>query len=168
MTDILYRYEDAMINTMSSFSEHPVNPISELEVFIGYLMNKTGVPTNRQRDQSIKLRDEFERIAAWTTKMMRRDHNRPLTGYEKEFDSLELCLACVHIGLKEDNDAGAGPARREEYTGLSSFRVVAACALLGELDYYEKKMNNGRDAEWGGIMAAVEEIEVRCAPNGFS
>ena len=69
---------------------------------------------------------------------MRRDHSQPLTGYEKEFDSLELCLACVHVGCKKDQ--GAGRRKRDEYAELMSFRIVAACALLGELDYYEKVM----------------------------
>lgn len=130
-----------MVNMMNSFSEHPINPITELEVFVGYLINKAGVQTARQRDQSIKLKDEFERIAAWITKMMRRDHSKPLTGYEQEFDSLALCLACVHVGCKGGRVAGR--RRRDGYNGLGSFKVIAACALLGELEYYEKAMRSG-------------------------
>lgn len=128
---------------MNSFSEHPVNPITELEVFLGTIMSKTGAQTNRQRDRSIKLKEQFERIAGWITGALRRDRSRPLTGYEKEFDSLELCLACVHVG-GQDNRGGGMRGRREEWYGrMESFRVVAACALLAELDYFEKGLKAG-------------------------
>ena len=92
----------------------------------------------------------------------------PLTGYEQEFDSLELCLACVHVGLQEeeDNNTGTGQARREKYSGLSSFKVVAACALLGELDYQEEKMKRWREAGCAKIMVVIDEIEAPGSRNG--
>jgi len=122
---------------MNDFSEHPINPISELEVFIGYIINKTGVQTRRQRDRSIKLRDEFARIATWITTQMRRSSNSnvPLASGEGNFDALELCLACVHIGGQRDETTRR---RRNEYSELKSFRVVAASTLLIEVDVFEK------------------------------
>lgn len=124
---------------MNDFSEHPVNPISELEVFIGCILNRTGVQTHRQRNGSIKLKDEFERIAAWITSQMRPHGNDsvPLTGYETEFDALELCLACFYVG-GEQARPGALRRRRHGYGELKSFRVIAASALLTELDLLEK------------------------------
>jgi hypothetical protein len=129
---------------MNDFSEHPVDPISELEVFIGYIINKTGVQTRRQRDRSIKLKDEFERIAAWITTQIRPYGNSsvPQTGYETEFDALELCLACVYAG-GEHNRPGAARRRRDGYGELKSFRVIAASALLAELDLFEKGKKGG-------------------------
>lgn len=59
-------YEDAISDAMAQYSEHPIKPITELEVFIGNILNRSGVQTNRQRDNSIKLRDEFERISNCT------------------------------------------------------------------------------------------------------
>ncbi|KAL4756453.1 RNA dependent RNA polymerase [Aspergillus foveolatus] len=57
-------YEDTMSDAMANFSEHPVYPLTKLEVFIGQVLNNGGVQTNRQREWSIKLKDEFERIAS--------------------------------------------------------------------------------------------------------
>lgn len=56
-------YENAISDAMAQYSEHPIKPITELEVFIGNILNRSGVQTNRQRDSSTKLRDEFERIS---------------------------------------------------------------------------------------------------------
>jgi hypothetical protein len=129
---------------MNDFSEHPVNPITELEVFIGYIINKMGVQTRRQRDRSTKLKDEFERIAAWITSQLRPhgDSKVPLTGYETEFDALELCLACVHIGGEREK-SGVARRRTDGYGKLKSFRVVAASALLAELDLFENGKKGG-------------------------
>lgn len=60
-------YEDAISDAMAQYSEHPIKPITELEVFIGNILNRSGVQTNRQRDSSTKLRDEFERISNCTS-----------------------------------------------------------------------------------------------------
>lgn len=67
-------YEAAISNAMSQYSEHPINPITELEVFIGNILNKSGVQTNRQRDKSIKLKDEFERISNCTLRCPCQHH----------------------------------------------------------------------------------------------
>ena len=95
---------------------------------------------------------------------MRRDHSQPLTGYEVEFDSLRLCLACVHAGCKKDKVAGR--RMRDGYTDLVSFRIVAACALLGELNYYEKVMENSagsvglenENGNGGMLLSKVAEL----------
>ena len=41
-----------MFAAMINFSEHPTQPITEIEVFIGFIVNKTGLQTRRQRRQS--------------------------------------------------------------------------------------------------------------------
>lgn len=122
---------------MNDFSEHPINPISELEVFLGYIINKTGVQTRRQRDRSIKLKDEFERIATWITHQMTQtdSSSAPPTDDETEFVVLELCLACVHVGGERDQGSRR---RRNGHSGLKSFRVIAASVLLHELQLFEK------------------------------
>lgn len=129
-------YEDAMTTAMANYSEHPIHPISELEVFTGQIFNNSGVQTHRQRERSIKLKDEFERIASWILSQMRPDY--PLTGYVSEYDSLLRCLACFHIAAQgEDKDSRSGNKRRG-WEGLQSFRVVAACALLVEIELKER------------------------------
>lgn len=155
-------YDDAIYGHMCKFSDHPVQPISELEVFIGHIHNKRGPQTHRQRDSSHKLRDAFDRTAAYFTRQMRRgsvslapnqdgaddDEPAPLTGYLLELGPsapLDLCLACVCVSslhdcrFLEDLVPDAIPSRRRNRGGghadggLRSFRVVAATALMKEL-----------------------------------
>ncbi|CAK7245874.1 MAG: hypothetical protein STHCBS139747_007479 [Sporothrix thermara] len=72
-------YDDAMQSTMYEFSEHPTLPLTELEVFIGTIVNKTGAQTLRQRDRSRKLHDEYERISSWITAQMRPSKKKKTT-----------------------------------------------------------------------------------------
>ncbi|KAL2823196.1 RNA dependent RNA polymerase-domain-containing protein [Aspergillus cavernicola] len=146
-------YEDAIYAAMTNFSEHPINPITELEVFIGHIMNKSGVQTHRQRERSIKLKDEFERIASWILSQMRPQG--PLSGYTTEFDSVERCLACAHIA--GEVDSRRSEHRRGRWNGLQSFRVVAACALLMEVESLEKNVTVNNET----VAVTVEEPGVR-------
>ncbi|KAK1145215.1 hypothetical protein N8T08_004367 [Aspergillus melleus] len=65
-------YEDAVIAAMNSYSDHPTTPITEMEVVTGCLVSGTGMLSRRQRDQSMKLNDEYARICEWITTQMRR------------------------------------------------------------------------------------------------
>lgn len=129
-------FETAVVESMFQHSEHPVKPLTEIEVFIGNILNRTGVQTSRQRDNSIKLKDSFDRTAQWITKSMRmvRHGNDavPLTGYQTKWDNLHLCLACVYVGGEEESGS-----QGRYYENLQSFRVVAACALLSELNLFD-------------------------------
>ncbi|KAL4942182.1 hypothetical protein BDV06DRAFT_212071 [Aspergillus oleicola] len=127
-------YEDGMTTAMANFSDHPIHPITELEVFIGQILNNSGVQTHRQRERSIKLKDEFERIASWILGQMRPAG--PITGYGSEYDTLERCLACFHVAGEEESKLAH---RRRRWDGLESFRVVATCGLLMEVEKLEKE-----------------------------
>lgn len=129
------RYEDAISSARNNYSDHPIKPLSELEVFIGFVMTRSGVQTRRERDQSAKLADEFERIATWITAQMRR-HGKDSSLPGDSCDSLDLCLACLAVGCLREKGARR---RRDEHGELKSFIVVAACALLAELDMLEKE-----------------------------
>lgn len=143
---------------MNDFSDHPVHPLTELEVFVGFIINKTGVQTQRQRDRSTRLRDEFERISAWILSEMRNkassssratasssvvDNTAAYHGDDSgdnNLRALELCLACVHVGCGRGSGTGADrySTISARYAGsgsggLQSFRVVAAAALLQEI-----------------------------------
>ncbi|PWY94616.1 rna-dependent rna polymerase [Aspergillus sclerotioniger CBS 115572] len=131
------RYEEAVFSARNNYSDHPINPISELEVFIGSVLNKGGVQTRRQRDQSTKLADEFDRISTWIVNQMRGSSTAgPTTKPSDPLDPLEFCFACIHAG--GETDQGSTRRRRDEYGELKSFRIVASCALLFELDQFEK------------------------------
>ncbi|PYI11718.1 rna-dependent rna polymerase [Aspergillus sclerotiicarbonarius CBS 121057] len=130
-------YEEAVFSARNNYSDHPINPISELEVFIGSVMNKGGVQTRRQRDQSRKLADEFDRISTWIVGQMRGGSTAgPTTSPSDPLKPLEFCFACIHAG--GETEKGSTRRRRDEYGQLKSFRVVASCALLFELDQFEK------------------------------
>lgn len=144
-------YEEAVSAAMGQYSAHPTKPLMELEVFIGSILNKSGVQTHRQRDSSIKLKDEMDRIASWITGQMRKvSHDpevTPLTGYQTQFDNLHLCLACVHAGCEE-----TVVPRESRFEGMQSFRVVAACALLSEISLFENgQQRNGGAGGFVGV-----------------
>lgn len=151
-------YEEAMSIAMGQFSAHPTKPLKELEVFIGNVLNKSGVQTRRQRDSSIKLKDEMSRIATWITGLMRKvshdpagDAAAPLTGYQTQFDNLHLCLACVHAGCEKDT----GGPRESRFEDMQSFRIVAACSLLSEISLFENGQHRGPAAGGGGGFVGV-------------
>lgn len=132
-----------MYQAMTDYSQHPVQPLSELEVFIGYIINQRGVQSRRQRDRSEKLKDEFERISTLTVWRMRGNRKLTTAGHNKGLDALDLCLACVHTSLSR----GAGLARPGKASRghrgdeLQSFRVVSACALLKEVESLERDID---------------------------
>ena len=152
-----------------NYSEHPSVPISEIEVFTGYIFNKTGVQTRRQRDKSIQLKDEFDRIAKWAESAIRKrkspsqradpDEDRDDGGesYQAtaEIDSgpsaLELSLACLGIACapKKGGNRRSGLSRIDNE--FQSFKVVAASCALRELEIAIRKQEfDGGDG--GGFV----------------
>ncbi|GAB1313705.1 RNA-dependent RNA polymerase [Madurella fahalii] len=149
---IRHAYEDAIYGVMTDCADHPHQPLKELEVFVGFIMNKRGVQTNRQRDRSVKLKDEFERITTWITREMRNPTS--MSGYTSELDALELCLACLHAGWpKQSRKADAG--HRGSAQDLESFKIVAAAALIRELLILERGTAAARANVRGGGYVGV-------------
>ncbi|EPE07136.1 rna-dependent rna polymerase [Ophiostoma piceae UAMH 11346] len=146
-------YDDAIINTMHEFSEYPTQPLTELEVFIGTIINKTGAQTLRQRDRSRKLRDEYERISGWITTQIRPrtasddetadgdDESRTgqETWYKQHLRVLELCLACAYCPQEqrewEAQRKKRGARKDKDEETIESFWLVAASALIRELEF---------------------------------
>jgi hypothetical protein len=126
LTNCLFSYEDAISNAALEYSDHATKEITELEVFTGTIFNKTGVQTRRQRDGSLRLKDEFDRILQWTASMIRkRDHSSR--------DCLVLSMACLEVGnMRMQRAVQLGKGRYGD--DLQSFRVIAACCAMRELD----------------------------------
>lgn len=158
-------YEEAVSAAMAQYSAHPTKPLKELEVFIGTVLNKSGVQTHRQRDSSIKLKDDMERIASWITGQMRKVSHDPavatLTGYQTQFDNLHLCLACVHAGC----EATTGP-RESRLEDMQSFRVVAACSLLSEMSLFENGQRDSRGGAGGFVGVSGGRRNAAAMMNG--
>lgn len=145
---------------MWHFSDNPRTSLSEVEVFCGFILNKRGSQTRRQRDSSIKLKEEMDRHMAWMVKLIRDrgmgndgDTATSVTGSVAESnrwmeDVIELCWACVAVGCVKEG--GASPLYHG--TGeLQSFRVVAACCLLKELNNLTRKMEAASEGGYVGV-----------------
>ncbi len=125
---------------MEEFAEHPRKPLAELEVFVGFIISKGGRATQRQRNQSIKLKEEFERVSGATVKQMRSQVKKAdlVPARPDGLDVLELCLACLHVGCMQ-RVKGLSNLYRKNDAGLESFKVLAASVLFGELAECERR-----------------------------
>ncbi|KPM36328.1 hypothetical protein AK830_g10255 [Neonectria ditissima] len=137
-------YDTSISNLMFDYSENPRSPLTEVEVFCGFILNKRGGQTRRQRDSSIKLKEEIDRVMTWIVKVIRDrgmgndDTASNLSVAQGRESVIELCWACLAIGCIKD--VGASPLYHG--TGeLQSFRVVAACCLVKELNALVLNMN---------------------------
>ncbi|KAK4183734.1 RNA dependent RNA polymerase-domain-containing protein [Podospora australis] len=153
---IRHAYEDAVFSTMIGCSDHPYQPLRELEVFVGFIINKSGIQSNRQRDKSIKIKDEFERITNWIIKDMCNPSSED--GQPGEFAALELCLACVHIGCI-DQFRETEAWNRSSSQDLQTFKIVAASALIRELNVLE--------AQTAGVSSGGY-VGTRTGPGSYS
>ncbi|KAF2870449.1 RNA dependent RNA polymerase-domain-containing protein [Massariosphaeria phaeospora] len=155
--EIRSAYEDAMHNTTLDYSSHATARLTELEVFTGAIFTASGIQTRRQRDQSLRLKDEFDRIAAWAEAMMRKKQQPQATTAKpasasarddgendddeaaraKRLETLVLSIACLNVGCRAKTGGplksrGGGMGRVDDE--VWSFRVVAACCVIRELD----------------------------------
>ncbi|KAL2016496.1 hypothetical protein VTK56DRAFT_3459 [Thermocarpiscus australiensis] len=183
---ICHAYEEAISSVMADWSDNPSRPLTELEVFVGFIVNRNGGggggagQSQRQRDRSVKLRDEFDRIPGWVTHQMRHpvvaaaaaaaaeetggpgpgpdgEGNGDGNGDGRELHALELCMACVQVGCEKTTVSAAPAPRawsRADYVEVQSFKIVAAAALMRELNAAENKtrMRSGRGGGGGGFV----------------
>jgi hypothetical protein len=108
------------------------------------------VQTQRQRDKSLRLKDEFDRITQWTETMIRKpemggqssstDEDRIIAGSD---DGLALSMACLHVGLKRKQSRRFEAGRFDGK--FQSFKVIAACCVIRELDAAMKRGKRGPD-----------------------
>ncbi|KAK5629284.1 hypothetical protein RRF57_005000 [Xylaria bambusicola] len=147
-------YEDAIWSATVTYSDHASKSITELEVFTGTIFNKSGIQTRRQRDTSIRLKDEFDRIVKWVESLIRKrnmqssgdgpddardndtidssdDEKDDGSSVEAESTPLELSIACLHEGAIRTNRDGYSDQRNAG--NFESFKVIAAHCALREL-----------------------------------
>lgn len=114
--EIREMYEDNLRDTMHQYSVEPSHPLSELEVFIGYIVGRNGAQSKRQRELSKGLKEKFDRDVTFTI-----DNITGKQGGDRD-DALARAVACLSVGID----------RRETDT-LQSFQWVAAAACLKEM-----------------------------------
>jgi hypothetical protein len=145
---------------MWHFSENPRAPLTEVEVFCGFILNKRGAQTRRQGDSSIKLKEEIDRIMTWIVKQIRdrgvgdgaetlstaTDADAAPSRWRE--DVVELCWACVAVACIRKEFA---PIVYRGTGELESFRIVAACCLLKELNNLARKMEISAGGGFVGV-----------------
>ncbi|KAH0496216.1 hypothetical protein TgHK011_003588 [Trichoderma gracile] len=160
-------YEGDVTNNMYQFSDSPRHPIKEVEAFCGSILNPRGSQTKRQRESSIKLKEEMDRVMSFFVKQM-RDRGGDANGVtddvasmateeggrsEREMmNAVELCWACVV--------AGSAAILDRSHTGdqkpLESFRVVAASCLVKELNELLTRKRLGRIGGFVGVRSGPQ------------
>ncbi|KAG7294446.1 hypothetical protein NEMBOFW57_004519 [Staphylotrichum longicolle] len=106
-------YDDAIFGLATQWSDHPTQPLTEIEVFVGFILNKKGFSGNRQRDRSIKLKDEYDRIATGITRKMQSPTTATL---EDRLAMLELYMGriCASAGRSPYKDVSRIDLTRSE------------------------------------------------------
>ncbi|KAI8949918.1 RNA dependent RNA polymerase-domain-containing protein [Xylaria longipes] len=154
--NIRQAYEDMVWTATIDYSDHASKGITELEVFTGTIFNKSGVQTRRQRDTSIRLKDEFDRITKWVESLIRKRDVKASkdlpdsvggdphgvyddsTDLDSEFTALELSIACLHAGIVRH---GRPNANKRNTNDFESFKVIAAHCALRELEIVIQQRN---------------------------
>ncbi|PHH70770.1 hypothetical protein CDD82_6927 [Ophiocordyceps australis] len=162
-------YDEATTDSMWRFSDHPRKPISEVEYFCGSVLSKEGAQTRRQRDSSIRLKEETERIMSWISGLMRRtgsnsgdqdEETEAAVSVAWRTETLQLCWACFLVGCMQ-GDEEASKASHGSKVKLQGFRVVAATCVLRELIALRSDLNT---LTMGGGFVGVRGREVAAPP----
>lgn len=155
---------------MLQYSDNPRVALSETEVFCGSILNKRGSQTRRQRDSSIKLKDEIDRITTLIVKQIRdislgNDDKTEVVSVSGSVtsanrtrdDILELCWACVRVGCVKESEKSHLGAKK-----FQSFKVLAACCLFKELDAFfrRKEVIYGDGGGYLGVSSGRREVTV--------
>jgi hypothetical protein len=123
-------YETQLVDTMYQYSTHPVQLISELEVFVGTLLGKSGgIRTKRVRDMSMDMKEKFERDVAFTVSCIVNGSDE---GAKDE--ALERSIACLAVAVEEPGFMW------ERVRKLESFQYIAASVCLGEVESFQKSL----------------------------
>lgn len=138
-------YESDLVDTMINYASHPAHALSEVEVFCGHIFGyrNGGMPSKRQRENSITMREKHERdvqrLIALIVNGVGGDREE---GEEEERDegeeernegdesagdgnkgyALERSIACLALAVgvvQEGGPIGAGPFGRGSIFGAT-------------------------------------------------
>ncbi|TDZ47673.1 RNA-dependent RNA polymerase 2 [Colletotrichum trifolii] len=168
-------YEDTVMSLMTQYSDYYLKPLSEVEVFCGSIFNRTGSQTRRQKDNSKKLKAEFDRLSEWLVSQMRLKRRQTeqaghgvsahidnalygdqLSSFQGDNESLvnapypsqealEMSYACLMVGLPHKKDVD-----NERGAQLQSFKVIAASVLMKELTAFVNALRSRQAASTAG------------------
>ncbi|KAI2463835.1 RdRP-domain-containing protein [Annulohypoxylon bovei var. microspora] len=165
-------YDDAIWSATMEYSDNFTKGLTELEVFTGCIFSKSGIQNRRQRDKSIRLKDEYDRIAKWIEGSIRKKEVRmrededndghadaderndePANGLDSGLgvSALELSIACLHVSTEQSDSSGRNKV------DFQSFKIVAAQCALTELDLALAR----KEAALAADMAAANSMFFR-------
>jgi hypothetical protein len=127
---------------MSTYSTHPLRPLSENEVFIGNILGKTGKQSKAQRELSTTMKERFDKDVKFIIDNIVKDGGQP------SFEALERAVACLEVGMEGTKGrgvgivigggvavgVGGGDRKKGGAEDLVSFRYVVAALALREID----------------------------------
>ncbi|KAL5594038.1 hypothetical protein BROUX41_001090 [Berkeleyomyces rouxiae] len=136
--ELMNIYEEGMRDIMRNFAPNYMNPLSEVEVFCGFIFAREGVQSRRQRDASVKIGPQVDDLIDFIVKRMRcKDRVAPevtaetiLAGGSMDYTALEMCLACFKT---RPTAAAMSAGSITPKAQLKGFRVIAASCLFKEL-----------------------------------
>jgi hypothetical protein len=123
---------------MFEYGPRPHLPLSEIEVFVGDILGKTGALTTRQRELCISMKERFTDILSYTVNWIRGekdDHEgegSEANGGAAE-RTLELSMACLWVARNEE--AKIWESGKNRTSKLRSFGYVAAAICLTEIEH---------------------------------
>lgn len=120
-----YRYEDNLMDTMFSYSIHPNQPLSEVEVFCGTILGTNGAQSKRQKEFSATMKEKHDRDVSYTVACITHGDEGDRT------EALERSLACLEVALFSNTTV-----RQRKIGALVSFGWIAASVCLKEVDYF--------------------------------
>ncbi|KAH0536953.1 hypothetical protein FGG08_006218 [Glutinoglossum americanum] len=124
--DIKDIYGDCLNDTRIQYSTHPLRRLSELEIFVGTIIGKTGIPNKRQRDISTDMKEKFDQDVSFIIDYIINDNEDGIGDGE----SLERSIACFAVAM-EDGVPGEGTG------ALESFKYIAAAVCLKEVEKFQ-------------------------------
>jgi hypothetical protein len=129
---------------MFEYGPRPQCPLSEVEVFVGNILGRTGAQTTRQRDLSISMKEVFEAELSFTAKCITKTTSYLCDGEDGEDgkanddgvmetseEALALSMACLWVALNDE--AGVWEYGKRGKVELRSFGYVAAAMCLKEV-----------------------------------
>ncbi len=121
---------------MYEYGPRPKVPLSEVEVFIGNILGKTGALTPRQRELAMSMKERFEDVLVSTVRRMTgRDSDEEEVGEDAGSKTKEgrlgVCIACLRLALGQEGKSVGAVGKGKG--SLRSFGYVAASVCLKEV-----------------------------------
>ena len=113
------------METMSQYSSSPLRRLSELEVFVGTIIGKNGIPNKRQRESSTGMKDKFDRDVTYVVDWITKNEDGV-----RDLESLERSIACLSVAMEKEGHTSNA-------VGLESFKYVAAAVCLKEIERFQ-------------------------------